>query len=145
MIKTKIKKGGGWLIGLDNGLYVKNYPDEFLSRAPSSFNYWKDDSKEEVEFAYWRKCWSLRDEIMAVLPEESEEGHYELTIEILKQIRNICIKYMDPEYYKVNSLDMLWTYEEFDPSQKENIKNIVYVIDSWGKFPEMKVYFYDSY
>ena len=82
---------------------------------------------------------------MALLPEESGEGNYELTIETLKQIRCICIKYLDPEYYKVNSLDMLWTYEEFEPSQKENIKNIVYVIDSWGKFPEMKVYFYDSY
>ncbi len=131
-------------MGLDNGLYVKNYPDEFLSQAPSDFKPETLDS-DELEFAYWRKCWNLRDEIMSVLPEEPEEGGYKLTIEMLKQIRCICIKYMDPEYYKVNSFNMFWTYEELEPSQKRNIKNIIYVIDSWKKFPEMQVYFYDSY
>lgn len=130
-------------MGLDNGLYVINYPEEFKRNTPKDFSLGNDDDNY-IEFAYWRKCWNLRNEIIA-LPIIGNGLDYKVTIEDLKAIRSICIKYLDPEYYNRHSDDMLWTYDELYDSQRTIVKNIIYVIDSWEKYPNIEVYFYDSY
>lgn len=133
-------------MGLDNGLCVGNYPEEFKKNAPEGFFMFNNETKS-IEFAYWRKCWNLRNEIMELLPEDPQENSYcfDVSLPTLREIRTICIKYLDPEYYAAHSSDMFWDYDEIINILSQIVKNIVYVIDSWEKYPDIAVCFYDSY
>ena len=89
------------IIGLDNGFYVKG-----VKKLPRKIHDgWKGiETDGDVELAYWRKCWGIRDEILWTLGADHQGGeNYPVSREKLKEIIEVLKKFTNKE-----SMAMRW-------------------------------------
>lgn len=128
-------------MGLDNGFICKNIKrDEILSyvRLP-----W-DGRDEDVEIAYFRKCWGIRGEIIRLLHVKDDEYKIPVEKEDIIPIVKILMKYLDREYYDENA-DSIWEYDEYKENIQHSIINLMWLRVYMETHPDVTCYFYDSY
>ena len=130
-------------MGLDNGVFIKNYTRVQL---PKSFRYpfEKDYAPNEVEICYWRKCWGLRNEFLnTCFPRRSnEEVYFNLGVKEVEDLLYIITYFLKHPKSWDNSI---WTFEEIKSNLKEQKHNLKVLIKWMKKNPEAEVVFYDSY
>jgi len=103
------------------------------------------DTEGNIELAYWRKCWGIRDKILDALEYDNEgNGTYRITYSELKTVIEVLKKFLDKEYWDENA-DSIWDYDEFYDNQKKNIKQLKWAYTYMRWHPEAELFFYDSY
>ena len=83
-------------MGLDNGFICKNIKRDEI---PSYVRLPWDCRDEDVEIAYFRKCWGIRGEILRLLHVKDDEYEISVEAEDIIPIVKILMKYLDREYY----------------------------------------------
>ena len=130
------------IIGLDNGFYVRG-----VKKLPRKiYDGWKGiETDGDIELAYWRKCWGIRDEILWTLGADHQGGgDYLVSREKLKEIIEVLKKFTNKEYWEDNA-DSIWEYDEFKDNQKQNIKQLRWIYGYMKWHPDVQLFFYDSY
>jgi len=130
-------------MGLDNG-FIMEIP---RTEIPSFLNLpWDFPDSGDVEIAYWRKCWGVRELILSVLHPSKEGYEYIVESEDLNAILNKLIdKCFNKEWWE-NEGDSIWTFEEALPRTIiDNIFNLKWAAAYMAAHPDVKMYFYDSY
>ena len=130
-------------MGLDNGIYIKGY-----KKKPF---YVKDDLYEQsnqIDLAYWRKHWGLRNDIINII----YENYYGNDSEVLlseKQIKKIRILIMEITFSKKRYLESCggyWNYNIYSVlCGIRQMINLTWAVRQVRKNPEVEVFWYDSY
>ena len=130
------------IIGLDNGIIVRNAKNKYKGIK----DFWGGiDAGNDIEVAYWRKCWGIRNQILTVLNKDLEGGgDYRLGLVELKYVIKLLKEFTIREYWNEYA-DSIWTFDEFKNNQKQIIKNLKKLYREMKKDPNIEVYFYDSY
>lgn len=133
-------------MGLDNGIYVKSNRREITRDIlPESLVYPFDGN--DVEIAYWRKCWGLRNNILNVLGTRFAEDNYKSeidTIEKVQDVMDVIYYFMDKEHWESEG-DSIWEYENSIRGLRDDYMNLVIMIEFMKDNPDVYLVFYDSY
>lgn len=129
-------------MGLDNGIVVRNGKGRNLRVK----DYWDGiDAGNDIEVAYWRKCWGIRDEILEVLGADIDGGgDYKLDLDKMRDVITVLKKFTKRDYWNENA-DSIWEFDEFKSNQRRIIRNLIRILKWMKKEPDLEVYFYDSY
>lgn len=128
-------------MGLDNGFICKNIKRDEI---PSYVRLPWDCRDEDVEIAYFRKCWGIRGEIIRLLHVKDDEYKIPVEKEDIIPIVKILMKYLDREYYDENA-DSIWEYDEYKENIQHSIINLMWLRVYMEAHPDVTCYFYDSY
>ena len=128
-------------MGLDNGFICKNIKRDEI---PSYVRLPWDCRDEDVEIAYFRKCWGIRGEIIRLLHVKDNEYKISVEKEDIIPIVKILMKYLDREYYDENA-DSIWEYDEYKENIQHSIINLMWLRVYMETHPDVTCYFYDSY
>ena len=130
-------------MGLDNGIYIKGY-----KKKPF---YVKDDlydQSNQIDLAYWRKYWGLRNDIINII----YENYYGNDSEVLlseNQIKKIRILIMEITFSKKRYLESCsgyWDYNIYSVLRGiRQMINLTWAARQVRKNPEVEVFWYDSY
>ena len=128
-------------MGLDNGFICKNIK---RNEIPSYVRLPWDCRDEDIEIAYFRKCWGIRGEIIRLLHVKDDEYKIPVEKEDIIPIVKILMKYLDREYYDENA-DSIWEYDEYKENIQHSIINLMWLRVYMETHPDVTCYFYDSY
>lgn len=128
-------------MGLDNGFICKNIK---RNEIPSYVRLPWDCRDEDVEIAYFRKCWGIRGEIIRLLHVKDDEYKIPVEKEDIIPTVKILMKYLDREYYDENA-DSIWEYDEYKENIQHSIINLMWLRVYMETHPDVTCYFYDSY
>ena len=128
-------------MGLDNGFICKNIKRDEI---PSYVRLPWDCRDEDVELAYFRKCWGIRGEIIRLLHVKDDEYKIPVEKEDIIPIVKILMKYLDREYYDENA-DSIWEYDKYKENIQHSIINLMWLRVYMETHPDVTCYFYDSY
>lgn len=136
------------IMGLDNGIRIKTeneLPD--FEVFPKSFY----GNNIEYEVAYWRKCYGIRSNILAIYRanhhiETKNTFNFALDVNDLKDIQWFLHQCAISERYFNDQVNSIWDYEELKSKLEQQVKNLELVITQKLKLGDgLKVFFYDSY
>ena len=132
-------------MGLDNGIEIKRRADLPAAAFAYFDEEWRAKNDYDLEVAYWRKCWNVRNIIFDVLNiEDFNDSHTIMTIEDVDAVIAALCK-----INKKNWLDRgntIWEWKEFKGIQRDNIRNLRRLRHMMKKKPDVfEVYFYDSW
>ena len=134
-------------MGLDNGIEVRrkdNLPNCVLCFDDDE---WRRRHVYDLEVAYWRKCWNVRNIIFDVLRRgDDNDSVIDITREELLEI----IKRLEDDLHYFDFLEgewggCIWEWNDFRRFQKWNLKNLKKLARMMKRHPEIEVIFYDSY
>ena len=128
-------------MGLDNGFICKNIKRDEI---PSYVKCPEDGRDEDIEIAYFRKCWGIRGEIIRLRHVKDDEYKIPVEKEDIIPIVKILMKYLDREYYDENA-DSIWEYDEYKENIQHSIINLMWLRVYMEAHPDVTCYFYDSY
>lgn len=131
-------------MGLDNGICVRR--TEYSTKIKELKHFersWDDQHQYDFEICYWRKCWNVRGAILDALNAATDNDYeYPITLDNINTIIGE-LQYFNKHTWNEN--ESIWTWEEQKPHIKRHIKNLKYLKKLTKKYPEIEVYFYDSY
>lgn len=134
-------------MGLDNAIQVRRnkYSNEVVALKQFEED-WDKEHKYDFEVCYWRKCWNVRSDIMSLTsaPYDGGGGHFEVTTDELKKICKLLKSY-NKDSWGESSYGSIWSWEEHKKINAKHIKNLKKLIKLTQKYPELEVYFVDSY
>jgi hypothetical protein len=133
-------------MGLDNGITVRrkdNLPNCVLCFEEE----WRKKYGYDLEVAYWRKCWNVRNIIFDVLRRgDDNDNIIDITREELVEI----IHRLEDDLHYFDFLEgewggCIWEWNEFRRFHKWNLKYLKKLARMMKRHPEIEVIFYDSY
>lgn len=134
-------------MGLDNGICVKN--TEKSRALHEKLNKFSDSDYTErgsdYDFAYWRKCWNVREDILQLVREYDDEFSYTLAVEDVEKIIGILSNYNFQNWKCGGFLGSIWTWRDHKKINSRHIRQLKYLVRLMKRYPELEVYFYDSY
>lgn len=129
-------------MGLDNGICVKRTP---VTEKIPEMALFEDDFirkyKYDYEPCYWRKCYNVRDKILAIL----DDGDYyrlELSANDVERIAEM-LKSFTADNWEDGS-GSIWEFDEIRDTLENQIRNLE-ILRRLMQEHELEVYFYDSY
>ena len=130
-------------MGLDNGIVIRKLPEGKIKEIP---NFLKIEvyGNGDVEIAYWRKCWGIRNDIITKLHLSDTDYSYKLDIEDIAAIIKLLSKYFSQDYWEENA-DSIWEFDEYFDNMLQNMLNLKWLENYMILNPDIKVEFYDSY
>lgn len=133
-------------MGLDNAICIKrNKYSENITALKKYEESWDKEHKYDFTVCYWRKCWNVRNDILSLLSDSYNGmgGSIDITLEELKKIRCVLKSYNRHSWNY--SSQSIWTWEEHKKINRRHIKNIKELIKLKKKYPNLEIYFVDSY
>lgn len=129
-------------MGLDNGIYVKRNEYSEIIPVLAQFD---DYGNCDFDICYWRKCYNVRSDILDIL--DYGEANYitRLTIDDIYNILDILKNYNRKTWVYGGWTGSIWTWDEHKARNKTHIKNLKLLIKLMKKYPDLEVYFFDSY
>lgn len=131
-------------MGLDNGIVVtKSKIADKIFKNKKRFYYY--ECAKEYEIVYWRKCWNLRTAVKNITGVFFDnDAQIALSMDdiakLIKYLKNLNEKNWENGGYSI------WTWKEYKDNIKQDIKNLKYLLRYMKKYyPELEVWFYDSY
>ena len=130
-------------MGLDNGIYIKGY-----KKKPF---YVKDDlydQSNQIDLAYWRKYWGLRNDIINIIYENyySNDSEVLLSENQIKKIRNLIMEITFSKKRYLESCSGYWDYNIYSVLRGiRQMINLTWAARQVRKNPEVEVFWYDSY
>ena len=130
-------------MGLDNGIYIKGY-----RKKPF---YVKDDlyeQSDQIDLAYWRKYWGLRNDIINIIYENyyGNDSEVLLSENQIKKIRTLIMEITFSKKRYLESCSGYWDYNIYSVLQGiRQMINLTWAARQVRKNPEVEVFWYDSY
>lgn len=130
-------------MGLDNGIYIKGY-----RKKPF---YVKDDlydQSNQIDLAYWRKYWGLRNDIINIIYENyyGNDSEVLLSENQIKKIRNLIMEITFSKKRYLESCSGYWDYNIYSVLRGiRQMINLTWAARQVRKNPEVEVFWYDSY
>lgn len=126
-------------MGLDNGIILKISDEDY-----KQFPYYETNElgEEEKHIAYWRKCWSIRRDILHKIHGE-DGGETNLDPEDIPAIIKVLKPYLSKDVWEES--ETIWEYDEYFDHMYEILIRLEYLKEYLKKNPNVKCYFYDSY
>lgn len=130
-------------MGLDNGIYIKGY-----RKKPF---YVKDDlydQSNQIDLAYWRKYWGLRNDIINIIYENyyGNDSEVLLSENQIKKIRNLIMEITFSKKRYLESCSGYWDYNIYSVLRGiRQIINLTWAARQVRKNPKVEVIWYDSY
>ena len=129
-------------MGLDNGIYIKGY-----RKKPF---YVKDDLYEQsnqIDLAYWRKYWGLRNDIINIIYENyGNDSEVLLSENQIKKIRNLIMEITFSKKRYLESCSGYWDYNIYSVLRGiRQMINLTWAARQVRNNPEVEVFWYDSY
>ena len=130
-------------MGLDNGIYIKGY-----RKKPF---YVKDDlydQSNQIDLAYWRKYWGLRNDIINIIYENyyGNDSEVLLSESQIKKIRNLIMEITFSKKRYLESCSGYWDYNIYSVLRGiRQMINLTWAARQVRKNPEVEVFWYDSY
>ena len=130
-------------MGLDNGIYIKGY-----RKKPF---YVKDDLYEQsnqIDLAYWRKYWGLRNDIINIIYENyyGNDSEVLLSENQIKKIRNLIMEITFSKKRYLESCSGYWDYNIYSVLRGiRQMINLTWAARQVRKNSEVEVFWYDSY
>ena len=130
-------------MGLDNGIYIKGY-----RKKPF---YVKDDlydQSNQIDLAYWRKYWGLRNDIINIIYENYYGNGSEVLLSEnqIKKIRNLIMEITFSKKRYLESCSGYWDYNIYSVLRGiRQMINLTWAARQVRKNPEVEVFWYDSY
>ena len=137
-------------MGLDNGIYIKQIKRDEVSKFPQFIKYemWDnmthDAPEVDIEIAYWRKCWGIRQAIIDTFHLDNEDASFDLDAEDISALSKTLYKFLSKEYWDENS-NSIWEFDEEIDNMIQIMINLKWLQQYMISHPEIKVRFYDSY
>ena len=133
-------------IGLDNGIILKKNSTVLPFWLKRQFEY---EPSENLEICYWRKCWGVRNAILAMDFENEQEilpndGVYYLTAKDIHTIRTI-LRYFSHRKIWEDESNSIWSWEDFRQTLRKQRRALWWLEGYLKRNPEVVCYFYDSY
>lgn len=133
-------------MGLDNGIRMRNVTKEQVMEIPDFIICEKYLDKEtntyDIELAYWRKCWGIRNAIINKL-HMGGNYYYPIDREDIPAIIRILYPFLSKEYWDEES-DSIWEFDEQIDTMIQIIINLKWLY-SFMENNNIKVEFYDSF
>ena len=130
-------------MGLDNGIYIKGY-----RKKPF---YVKDDlydQSNQIDLAYWRKYWGLRNDIINIIYENyyGNDSEVLLSENQIKKIRTLIMEITFSKKRYLESCSGYWDYNIYSVLRGiRQMINLTWAARQVRKNPEVEVFWYDSY
>lgn len=130
-------------MGLDNGIYIKGY-----RKKPF---YVKDDlydQSNQIDLAYWRKYWGLRNDIINIIYENyyGNDSEVLLSENQIKKIRNLIMEITFSKKRYLESCSGYWDYNIYSVLRGiRQMINLTWAARQVRNNPEVEVFWYDSY
>ena len=130
-------------MGLDNGIYIKGY-----RKKPF---YVKDDlydQTNQIDLAYWRKYWGLRNDIINIIYENyyGNDSEVLLSENQIKKIRNLIMEITFSKKRYLESCSGYWDYNIYSVLRGiRQMINLTWAARQVRNNPEVEVFWYDSY
>ena len=130
-------------MGLDNGIYIKGY-----RKKPF---YVKDDlydQSNQIDLAYWRKYWGLRNDIINIIYEKyyGNDSEVLLSENQIKKIRNLIMEITFSKKRYLESCGGYWDYNIYSVLRGiRQMINLTWAARQVRKNPRVVVIWYDSY
>lgn len=133
-------------MGLDNGFIVRGIKKKDIPSFVKLPFPEQNRDNGEIEIAYWRKCWGLRNKILGILHSRFQDKYIiDVDVEDFPAIFKIMIPFFSKEYWDENG-ESIWEFEEaFEFSLLQQFINLKWLYSYMVEHPEVKCYFYDSY
>ena len=127
------------IMGLDNGIVFQN---DVGIDAPfwvkiESCNY------DETEVCYWRKCWGIRNAVINLFDNE-DQYMYMLDRDTVIQIGKILKQFSNKKYWETHG-HSIWEWSEIKRRLRRQRIALHWLARCMKKYPDLYVYFYDSY
>jgi hypothetical protein len=134
-------------MGLDNGICIRRneYSNSIkaLRRFQDSYD---KEGKYDFDLCYWRKCWNVREDIFtAICAETDSQYHFVLDIYDIKEIIKVLKSYNKKTWIYGGWDGSIWEWPEHKKINRRHIRNLKCLVRLMKKYPELEVYFYDSY
>ena len=132
-------------MGLDNGIEIKRRADLPAAAFAYFDEEWRAKNNYDLEVAYWRKCWNIRNIIMDELNiDYMNDSQTTMTVEDVDKVIKVLCKINKKNW--LDSGSCIWEWEDFKNIQRRNIRNLRRLRHMMYKAPEVfEVYFYDSW
>lgn len=130
-------------MGLDNGIYIKGH-----RKKPF---YVKDDfyvQSNQIDLAYWRKYWGLRNDIINIIYENyyGNDSEVLLSENQIKKIRTLIMEITFSKKRYLESCSGYWDYNIYSVLRGiRQMINLTWAARQVRKNPEVEVFWYDSY
>ena len=132
-------------MGLDNGIEIRRRPD--LPTAVLRIfddKEWRIRHNCDIEVAYWRKCWNVRDAIFSVLDiKKQNDSVTPMTAEDVEQVI-VRLKQFTRDNYNCCG-GAVWDWIDFKKINKRNISRLKKLLRLMKKYNNIEVVFYDSW
>ena len=133
-------------MGLDNGICVRSNKRKLTKdMLPDTLSYPFSEISEDLEIAYFRKYWGMRNEIVGSFQHQDE--YNTIFFETLEQVRKligIIASWLNETKWNEEG-DSIWEYE----SAARNLINVIVNLSTIYAFmqnnPDIYLEFYDSY
>lgn len=137
-------------MGLDNGIVVEGVSKE---KIDSKYVIFEDELMEDFpsfHLCYWRKCWNIRKLIFDCIDvDKLETDDYDFILEKheLTRIITTLIRFseLSEEEYESYYANDIWGYDIMMSKTKMDIDALMWLLDLYDEYPNIKVIFYDSY
>lgn len=135
-------------MGLDNGI-ILNIPSKELPKDfPTKLSDFSDKTLKEtgeLEVAYWRKCWGIRNAILKVLHGDlNGSGEYPIEAEDIPAILRALMQFVKPQHWEEEA-DSIWEYDEMIDALIDQILNLKWLQRYLTDNPGAMCFFYDSW
>lgn len=127
------------IMGLDNGIVFQN---DVGIDAP----FWvkiEGCNYDETEVCYWRKCWGIRNAIVNLFDNE-DQYLYMLDRDAVIQIGKILKQFSNKKYWESYARS-IWSYKDMKRTLRRQRIALHWLARCMKKYPDLYVYFYDSY
>ena len=130
-------------MGLDNGIIVKKVKIDEIDNYVKYEDYSTED-ETEIEIAYWRKCWGIRQAILNALNSDVDNGDTIIHREDIPNIVDALLPFLDENYWNENS-NSIWEYDvQIVDNLTHILLNLVWLA-TYMKDHDVVAWFYDSY
>ena len=136
-------------MGLDNGICVSGLKRTDIPnfvKLPETIDY-DDGEVGEIDIAYWRKCWGIRNAILSTLHAriDGNNGSTDVDAEDIPAIIRDLMSFCSKEAWESKG-NSIWEFEEaFENSLIQPILNLKWLHSYMLSHPKVKCRFYDSY
>lgn len=105
---------------------------------------WRVRCNYDIEVAYWRKCWNVRDAIFDILDiKEPNDSVTPMTAEDVEQVIARLKRFTRDNYDYYGGT--IWDWIDFKKINKRNISRLKKLLRLMKKYDNIEVVFYDSW
>ena len=131
-------------MSLDNSIKVRWRPDlpDAMLRA-FDVGEWRAKYNYDLEVAYWRKCWNVRNAIFDVL--DIKEPNNSVTPMTSEDVEQVIVRLKQFTCNNYDYYGTIWGWIDFKKINKRNISRLKKLLRLMKKYDNIEVVFYDTW